>query len=112
MLADVAEAGGAEQSVSDRVEHDVGIAVAGKAAAVRHFDAAEHDRTFACKGVNVETHARARDKPAREPLFGAIEVGGEVSFSSAGSPSTAATFIPAARSTVVSSVGEGPVQRS
>ena len=32
MLADVAEAGGAEQGVGDRVEHDVGVAVAGKAA--------------------------------------------------------------------------------
>ena len=32
MLADVAEAGGAEQGVGDGVEHDVGIAVAGEAA--------------------------------------------------------------------------------
>ena len=39
MLADVAEAAGAEQGIGDRVEDDVGIAVAGKAAAVRHLDA-------------------------------------------------------------------------
>ena len=34
MLADVAKAGGAEQSIGDRVKHDVGIAVAGKAASM------------------------------------------------------------------------------
>ena len=33
MLADVAEAGGAEQGVGDRMENDVGIAVAGEARA-------------------------------------------------------------------------------
>ena len=60
MLADIAEAGGAEQGIGDRVEHDVGIAVAGEAAVVRHLDAAEHDRAFAGEGVNVEAHAGAR----------------------------------------------------
>ena len=38
MLADVAEAGGAEQGVGDGVKHDVGVAVAGKPAAVRNCD--------------------------------------------------------------------------
>ena len=109
MLADVAEAGRAEQRVGDGMEDDVGIAVAGEAAAVRDCDAAEHDRPFAGEGVNVEAHAGARDQPAGQPLLGALRSRrGVVSLSSAGSPSTAATFMPAARRTVVSSVGDWP----
>ena len=68
MLADVAEAGRAEQGVGDGVKDDVGIAVAGKPAAVGHVDAAEHDRTFAGEGVDVEAHASARDKPRRRAI--------------------------------------------
>ena len=99
MLADVAEAGGAEQGVGDRVKHDVGIAVAGEAAVVRDLDAAEHDRAFAGEGVDVEAHAGARDEPRRRAIARrARSRRAVVSFSSAGSPSTAATFMPAARS--------------
>ena len=61
MLADVAKARRAEQSVGDRVEHHVGIAVAGQTAAVRHLDPAEHHRPFAGEGVDVEAHSGARD---------------------------------------------------
>ena len=68
MLADVAEAGGAEQGVGDRVEHDVGIAVPGEAAGVRHCDAAEHDRAVAGKGVDVEAHAGARRRAGRRAI--------------------------------------------
>ena len=58
------------------------------------------------EGVDVEAHAGARTQAAREPLLGAARnPPAVVSFSSAGSPSTAATFMPAARTTVVSSVG-------
>jgi hypothetical protein len=74
MLADVAETGGAEQRVRDCVKHDVGVAVPGKTAAVRHLDAAEHDRSFTGEGMDVEAHARSRRKPASEPLLGAVEV--------------------------------------
>ena len=77
MVADVAKSGGSEQSVGDRVEHDVGIAVPGEPSAVRHFDPAEHHRALAREDMDVEAHARARDKPAGEPLFGAFEVGGK-----------------------------------
>ena len=76
MLADVAEAGGAEQSVGDGVKHDVGVAVAGEAALMRDLDAAEHDRPFAGEGVDIEAHAGARDQSTGEPLLGAVEVGG------------------------------------
>ena len=57
------------------MKHDVGVAVAGKAAAVRHFDAAEHDRALAGEGVDVEAHAGARRQAAREPLFRPLEIG-------------------------------------
>ena len=75
MLADVTETRGAEQGVRDRVENDVGIAVTGEAAGVRHFDAAEHDGAFAGEGVDVEAHAGAGNEPAGEPLLGTAEVG-------------------------------------
>ena len=74
MLADIAKAGGAEQSVGDRMKDDVGVAVAGKAAAMRNLDPAKHDRAFAGEGVDVEAHAGARTKPAGEPLLGALEI--------------------------------------
>ena len=59
---------------------------------MRHLHAAEHDRTLAGESMNVEAHAGARDQASGEPLLGALEIGGRVSFSSAGSPSTAATL--------------------
>ncbi len=37
MVADVAKSGGAEKRVGNRMQHDVGIAVAGKAAIVRNL---------------------------------------------------------------------------
>ena len=76
MLADVAEAGSAEDGVGDCVEHDVGIAMPREAPAVRDHDAAEHDGPVPVEGVNVEAHAGARRKAANEPLLGTAEVGG------------------------------------
>src|SRR6187397_156335 len=57
MLADVAKAGGSEQGIGDRVEHDVGIAVACKSAVVGDLDPTDHHRTLAGKGVHVKAHA-------------------------------------------------------
>ena len=98
MLADVAEPGGAEQGVGDRVEHDVGVAVPGQAAIVRDFDPAEHDRAR-----RRQRHGRRSPMPVRltmragQPLLGAGEVGGGgQSCRASRSPSTAATFSPAA----------------
>ena len=72
MLADVAEAGGAEQGVGDRMEHDVGIAVAGKAALVRDRDAAEHDRARRRRRRGRRSPCRcAAIRRAGEPLLGA-----------------------------------------
>ena len=66
---------------------------------VRHCDAAEHDRAFAGKGVDVEAHAGARDRAARRAIARrGSKSAAVVSLSSAGSPSTAATLMPAARS--------------
>ena len=75
MLADVAEAGCTQQSVGDGVEDDVGIAVTGEAALMCDLHSAEHDRSRASEGVDVEAHARSGRQPAGEPLLGAIEVG-------------------------------------
>src|SRR4051794_36053655 len=77
MLADISKAGSAEQSVGDGVEHDVGVAVTGKAAAVRHLDAAEHHRPLAREGVDVEAHAGPRAETTSEPLLGPFEIGGQ-----------------------------------
>ena len=107
MLADVAKAGGAEQGVGDRVEHDVGVAVAGEPAACGtsmppSITGPSPAKAWTSKPMPVRgtrrpaSHCSARSKSA-----------GVVSLSSAGSPSTVATCIPAARSTVVSSVGRG-----
>ena len=77
MLADIAEAGGAEQCVGDGVEDDVGIAVAGEAAVVGDGNPAEHDRPVAGEGVDVEAHAGARHDQARaQDRFGPLAIGG------------------------------------
>ena len=75
MLADVAEPGGAEQRVGDRMEDDVGIAVAGQAAVVGDGDAAHNDRPVAGEGMDIEPHAGARDEARLEHLLGALEIG-------------------------------------
>ena len=99
MLADIAKPGGAEQGVGDRVEDDVGVAVAGKAARMGHGDAAEHHRAFAGEAVNVEAQAGPRHQTRGKHRLGPGEIAGVVSLSSMGSPSTVATFRPAARAT-------------
>lgn len=57
MFADVAKAGRAQERIGQRMKDDVGIAVAGEPAAVRDFDAAEHDRAFTGKGMDIKAHA-------------------------------------------------------
>src|SRR5690242_16113211 len=59
------------------MEHDVGVAVTGEAAAVRYFDTAENQRALAGEGMNVETHAGPWRQASGEPLLGALEIGGE-----------------------------------
>src|SRR5688572_9422207 len=66
VLANVAQTGRAKHGVRNGVKDDVRVAVAGKAARMRNGDPAEHDRAFALKCVNVETHAGARHQPRRE----------------------------------------------
>jgi hypothetical protein len=70
MSADVAEPGGAEQSIGDRVKDDVGVAVARKAVAMRHCNPAEYYRTVAGKGVDVEAQAGARYQPGGQQVLG------------------------------------------
>ena len=84
MLADVAEPGCAEQSIGDRMEDDVRVAVAGKAARVRNRDAAEHDRTFAGEGVDIIAHAGSREKREARIASARSQSAGVVSFSSNG----------------------------
>ena len=70
-------------------------------------DPAQHDRAVAGEGVDVEAHAGARRSAARRAIASArSKSAGVVSFSSTGSPSTAATFMPGgAQRPSVSSVG-------
>ena len=92
MLADIAQAGGAEQCIGDGVEHDVGIAVAGETAIMRDGNPAHHDRPFAGKGVDVEAHAGRGDQPRAGQIASArVQSAACVSLSSIGSPSTDAT---------------------
>ena len=58
-VADVAEAGGAEQGVGDGVQHDVGVAVAGEAARMLDADAAEQERPAGFEPVGVVSDADA-----------------------------------------------------
>jgi tRNA-dihydrouridine synthase B len=74
MLADVAEAGRSKQSIGDRVEGDVGVAVAGEAARVRNGDPAHHDGPFTGKSVDVEAHSGARRETAEQRGFRPAEV--------------------------------------
>ena len=54
MLADVPETCRAKQSVSDRVEDDVRVAMSGKPTRMRNLDPTHHDRSLAGESVNVE----------------------------------------------------------
>ena len=77
MLADVAEAGRAEQRVGDRVGDDVGVAVAGEAGAAVEGDAAEHERAIGVRveGMHVEALADP-DRHQRHRQRGNSQVGG------------------------------------
>ena len=57
MLPDVAQAGGAEQRVDDRVGEDVGVRVAGEPLLVRDVDAAEDEPATGREGVRVDADA-------------------------------------------------------
>jgi hypothetical protein len=63
MFADVAETRSAQQRIGNRVEDHIGITVPGKAAAMRHFDSAEHQWTIARESVNVEAYSGTRPQP-------------------------------------------------
>lgn len=77
MLADVAEPRCAEERVGDGVQDNVGVAVPGEAASMRHFDAAKHDRSLAGEAVNVEARTGARAKQSGEPLRRSLEICGK-----------------------------------
>src|SRR5258708_30007835 len=74
MLADVAKAGGAEQCVGNGMKHDVSIAMARKAAVMRHFYAAKDERSFTREGVNVKTRAGPRNEPSGKPSLRTFEI--------------------------------------
>ena len=71
MVADVAGAERAEDRIGQRMEDDVGIAMAGKALVVRDADAAEPELPSGSEGMDVEAEADAR---AEQRRFGAAEV--------------------------------------
>ena len=52
-MADVRQAGGAEQGVGHGVQQDVGVAVAEQMAVVRHVDAAQPQRSAGGGAVRV-----------------------------------------------------------
>ncbi len=65
MGADVAGADRPEQCVGQRVEPDVGVAVADQAVAMRHADAAQPQVVAGAEAVDVEAECRARNHGAR-----------------------------------------------
>jgi hypothetical protein len=60
---DVAQAGGAEQRVDDRVGEHVGVGVTGQAGLVRDLDAAEHEPPPGGEPVRVDADAGADAHP-------------------------------------------------
>ena len=59
VLADVAEPGGAEQRVDDRVGEDVGVGVARQPAVARNLDPAQDQRPAGLEAVGVDADAGA-----------------------------------------------------
>ena len=55
VVADVAERGGAEERIGDRVAERVGIGMARKSAIVRNLNAAQHEFSSAAKSMRVKT---------------------------------------------------------
>ena len=58
-VADVAEASGAEKSIRDRVQHDVGVAVTEKPLGMRNHDAAQDERPPIHEPVRIVSAAHA-----------------------------------------------------
>ena len=67
MRADVAKPRRPQQRIGDRMENDVGIAVAKKAACVGHSDSAKHDRAFAGKASMVKDAPNPHSPPIPMP---------------------------------------------
>ena len=105
VAADVARTRGAEDGVDQRVDGDVGIAVAGQAVAVFDAQAAQPQFFALLKPVDVEPGADAdRWQGGCSALR---EVAGVRDLCKASSPSTSATATPAARATCASSPAVG-----
>ena len=68
------KAGGAEQRVHRRVQHDVGVGVSCESRLPVEDDPAEHERTAAAEAVDVEAgsdpQVRCAGRPA--PCFGQV----------------------------------------
>ncbi len=91
------------------MEDDVCVTMAGEAAAVGNFYAAEHDGSFAGECMDVETHAGPRLHSSGEPLLRSFEVGWRRQLRRA-RDLLRQPRLPCRRhgATVVSSVGEEP----
>ena len=74
VLADVAEAGGAEQRVDDRVGQDVGVGVARQAALGRDLDAAQDQLAPLLEAVRVVADARSGRAGSPDRLHAALAV--------------------------------------
>ncbi len=61
-VANIAEAGRAEQGVGDGVQHHIGVAMPGEAARVRNADAAKQQRPAFFQAMSVVTNSDAHMK--------------------------------------------------
>src|SRR5262249_15270231 len=109
VLADVAQAGGAEQGIGDRVRDHVGVAVAGETALVGKLASAEDQspRPVVREPVDVEalahTHERHRRSSATRSRAQSRS-SGTVNLRLSGSPGTTTTRPPMASTSDASSV--------
>src|SRR5579872_2919948 len=80
MLADVAKARSAQKGIGNCMQNHVGVAMPGESSLVRDRNTAEHNRSFAREGVDIEAHSGARTQAAGEPLLGAVEISRDSEF--------------------------------
>jgi hypothetical protein len=71
VVANVAFAGGPEKRVRNRVEYDVGIAVALQAPVVRELETAEPQALTGFKSVHIKANTYSGHEMRRQPPLGA-----------------------------------------
>src|SRR5712692_8912907 len=103
-IADVTEAGRAEQGVDQPMDNGIAVRVASEAAWMGDQNTAEPQRDALCEGVDIDTRANAQHRHRDRSVRASAKSSGVVTLKARSSPAKTATLTPSCSTRTASSV--------